>query len=64
MSDRYKLQSGQINFKSLDNTNSYSCIVIKDGVFYNMTDDLKKMLIAAINAPVRAVSTPDIEDMF
>lgn len=63
MSDKYKLASGQINFKSLDNSNSYSCIVIKDGVFYNMTDDLKKMLLAAINAPPRAETT-DLEDMF
>lgn len=62
MSDKYKLASGQINFKSLDNTNSYSCIVIKDGVFYNMTPDLKKILLDAINAPPRAETT--VEDMF
>lgn len=63
MIDHFKLQSGQINFKSLNNSNTYMCIVIKDGVFYNMTEELKTMLIAAINAHPRA-ETSNLEDMF
>jgi hypothetical protein len=63
MSARYKLKTGQINFESLDNPGAYSCIVIKDGQFYNLSEDLRQMLIEKLQQPQRAETT-SLEDMF
>lgn len=63
MSARYKLKSGQINFESLGNANAYSCVVIKNGEFHNLTEDLRLMLIDALQSPKRAETTT-LEDMF
>lgn len=60
MIHKYELHSGQINFRNLDNTGSYSCIVIKDGVFYNLNDHLKELLLKAIGS----IETTNLEDMF
>ena len=59
----YRLKSGQINFESTDKPGSYACIVIKNGEFFNMTEELKKMLIEKIQATGRNNETT-LEDMF
>ena len=64
MNDRYELKTGQINFENTNNPGAYACVVIKNGEFVNLTDDLHRMLITKLQQPVRAVPTPDIEDMF
>lgn len=63
MSARYKLKTGQINFESLDNPGAYACVVIKDGQFHNLSDDLRRMLIDKLQQPQRAETT-NLEDMF
>ena len=67
MSTNYRLKSGQINFENTQHSGSYSCVVIKDGVFYNMTEDLRQMLLSALQAPNGPEPQKDamnIEDMF
>lgn len=63
MSERYTLKSGQINFENNSQKGSYSCVVIKDGVFHNLNDDHRRQLLKALNAPQRA-ETNELEDMF
>lgn len=74
----YTLKTGQINFLDNDNRGAYACVVIKDGEFFNLTDELRQILIDKLSTPVRAgsltevsnghegkaVTTPDLEDMF
>jgi len=66
MSSRYTLKSGQINFESNENKGAYACVVIKDGEFFNLTDDLRRMLLDALQAPSGRNNTEstDLEDMF
>lgn len=68
MSARYRLKTGQINFESLDNPGAYSCVVIKNGEFFNLTDNLRDMLIDALQSPQRAGTakseSTNLEDMF
>lgn len=59
----YCLKSGQINFENLDNRGAYACVVIKNGEFHNLTDELRDMLIKKLQSPPRAETT-SIEDMF
>lgn len=63
MRENHKLKSGQINFESLNHPGSYACVVIKDGKFLNMTDELKDLLLEALtnNAQPKII---DLEDMF
>lgn len=58
----HTLKSGQINFENNDNPGAFSCIVIKNGRFYNMKPEHKQMIIDAMNAPEEP--TPTLEDMF
>ncbi len=63
---RYKLKSGQINYESLDNQGAYSCIVIRDGVFHNLSEDQRLDLInhlESLAAPNEQI-TIDLDDMF
>ena len=75
----YKLKSGQINFENLDNPGAYSCVVIKNGEFHNLTDDLRRLLLNALQPATgfeleRSVlldaserpenPIPNLEDMF
>lgn len=65
MSKNYRLKSGQINFESTVHSGSYSCVVIKDGVFHNMTEDLRQMLLDALQAPNGPENVEiSIDDMF
>ena len=77
MSRNYKLKSGQINFENQDHSGSYSCVVIKDGVFHNMNANLLKLLEQAIEDHKRGnlkaeltlpngpeIDELDIDDMF
>lgn len=68
MALRYKLKSGQINYESQENKGAYSCIVIRDGVIHNMSEDVRLDLIRILEsyAPDKAQSkeTVDLEDMF
>lgn len=69
MSSRYTLKSGQINFESNENKGAYACVVIKDGEFFNLTDDLRRMILDALQvnqAPSGRNNTEstDLEDMF
>lgn len=65
---RYKLKSGQINYESLDNRGAFSCIVIRDGVIHNMTEDVRLDLIKILQsyAPKEKSNkeTVDLESMF
>lgn len=51
VSENYELKSGQINFENVSNRGSYSCVVIKNGVFHNLTDQHRKQLIEALQQP-------------
>jgi hypothetical protein len=62
MSKNYRLKSGQINFESTVHSGSYSCVVIKDGKFFNLTDQLRSLLLEALNGP--ETEEMNIEDMF
>ena len=57
---KHRLKSGQINFESVENSGAYACVVIKNGEFFNLTDDLRQQLIDALQQPQRALTT-DIE---
>jgi len=63
----HRLKSGQINFENTGYSGSYACVVIRDGVFHNLTGDLKQILIKALNGPDTAQAeseTTNLEDMF
>ena len=60
----YTLKSGQINFQNNDQPGAYSCVVIKDGKFHNLTDDLRKILIDLLQKEGDAPATSSLEDMF
>lgn len=68
MALKYRLKSGQINYESLENKGAYSCIVIRDGVIHNMTEDVRLDLIRVLEsyAPNTQQAKPsvDLEDMF
>lgn len=59
------LTSGQINYQSTENKGAYSCVVIKNGQFFNMTEDIRQDLIKRLQdfSPV-AEQPIDLEDMF
>lgn len=63
---KYKLKSGQINFENQDYTGSYACVVIKNGEFFNMTEDLRLQLISALQkeGEPKKKEEPSLEDMF
>lgn len=63
------LTSGQINYQDDDNKAAYICIVIKDGVFHNMTEEIRLDLIERLSPLVKKDLTItqqpiDLEDMF
>lgn len=62
MKQQYKLKSGQINFENVNQPGAYSCVVIRDGEIHNMTDDLRQLLLAALNQ--KPEITVDLESMF
>lgn len=64
MALRHKLKSGQINYESLENRGSYSCIVIKDGVFHNLSEDIRLDLIKQLQNAGQRQEVIDIDDMF
>jgi hypothetical protein len=67
MIKEYKLKSGQINFESLTNKGAYACIVIRDGVFHNMTDEQRLELIHILqnnNPHIKQKEEVDLDDMF
>ncbi len=65
MSKGYKLWSGQINYKSLDDKGAYACIIIRDGIFHNLTEEQRIDMIRQLEllAPVKQENI-DLEDMF
>lgn len=68
MSLNHKLKSGQINYESLKNKGAYSCIVIRDGVIHNMSEDIRLDLIRVLESYApntkQPTKTVDLEDMF
>lgn len=64
MALRSKLKSGQINYESLDNKGAFNCIVIRDGVFHNLTEDLRLDLIKQLQNAAPKQEVIDIDDMF
>lgn len=66
------LTSGQINYQDDDNKAAYVCIVIKDGVFHNMTEEIRLDLIERLSSlsplakkDLTITQQPiDLEDMF
>jgi hypothetical protein len=63
MGENHKIKSGQINFESLNHPGSYACVVIRDGKFSGMTDDLRRLLIDALQCDNESKIT-NLEDMF
>lgn len=63
MKGDYTLRSGQINFQDNENRGAYACVVIKNGEFYNLTDDLRQILLTALQKP-EETKTTNLEDMF
>lgn len=61
---QYKLKSGQINFENVNQPGAYSCVVIRDGQIHNLTDDLKKLLLNAINGENTQKEYVDLDSMF
>lgn len=62
---KYTLKSGQINFESEQHSGSYVCVVIKDGQFHNLTEDLRDQLTELLQAPNGPEKQEiNIEDMF
>jgi hypothetical protein len=63
-----KLTSGQINFQCQKQRNAYSCIVIKDGVFHNMSErhrlELIRILENSEQQPTKSKEDVDLESMF
>lgn len=59
---KHKLKSGQINFENQDHPGAFSCVVIKNGVFHNITDEFKDVLIKALQEPEKEIIS--IDDMF
>lgn len=65
MTTEYKLKSGQINYESQKNRGSFSCIVIRDGVFHNLSEEQRIDLIKILESQVPHSETDiDLEDMF
>jgi hypothetical protein len=59
------LTSGQINYQDNDNKASYLCVVIKDGKFHNMSEEIRLDLIERLQKSAPIVQQPvDLEDMF
>lgn len=67
---KYRLKSGQINYESQESKGAFACIVIRDGVFHNLSEDQRLDLIRILedyapDAPsARKKQTVDLEDMF
>ena len=43
-----KLKSGQINYENTEQKGAYSCIVIRDGVFHNLSESQRLDLISIL----------------
>ena len=61
---KYKLKSGQINFEKVDQPGAYSCIVIRNCKFFNMTEDTKQLLLEALSGNDPEKEIVDLESMF
>ena len=64
MATKYKLKSGQINYESQENKGAYSCVVIRDGVFHNLSEEIRLDLIKQLQNAGQKQETIDIDDMF
>lgn len=59
------LTSGQINYQDTDNKAAYAVVVIKDGKFHNMSEEIRLDLIERLQKSAPIVQQPvDLEDMF
>jgi hypothetical protein len=59
------LTSGQINYQDNDNKAAYTVIVIKNGEFHNMSEEIRLDLIERLQKSAPIVQQPvDLEDMF
>lgn len=64
MSTKYKLKSGQINYESQENKGAYCCVVIRDGVFHNLSEEIRLDLIKQLQNAGQKQEAIDIDDMF
>lgn len=65
MVTKSKLKSGQINYESLTNPGAFSCIIIRNGVFYNLSEEQRLDLIKILESQASVVKPDiDLEDMF
>jgi len=65
MALKSKLKSGQINYESLTDRGAFSCIVIRDGVFHNLSEEQRLDLIKILQSQApNAKPDVDLEDMF
>ena len=64
MATKYKLKSGQINYESQENKGAYSCVVIRDGVFHNLSEEIRLDLIKQLQNAGQKQEAIDIDDMF
>lgn len=60
MANEYLLKTGQINLASQSNPGSYYCVVIKNGEFHNLTEEIRQHLIEKLQP--KKINT--LEDMF
>ena len=60
-----KLKSGQINYESQENKGAFACIVIRDGVFHNLSEEQRLDLIKILQSQgTETKPDVDLEDMF
>ncbi len=65
MTAKYRLKSGQINYENTASKGAYACVVIRDGIFHNLSEDIRVDLIRALqNYASDRKETVDLEDMF
>jgi len=61
---RYKLKSGQINYENQDSKGAFQCIIIRDGVFHNLSEEQRLDLIRILQDHAPDAPNVDLEDMF
>lgn len=63
MPGSYKLRSGQINYENQANPGSYACVIIRNGEFLNLSEDMRLDLINRLQSIGKMQETVNLEDM-
>lgn len=62
MASRSRLKSGQLNYENPDSKGVFTCIVVRDGVFHNLSEDQRLDLIKILQA--QGEKEIDLREMF